>query len=467
MSQTVIVPVDGSELAEAALPWAVLLARSRDLSLVLVQVLTWPTTLWMSATDAYLSPATYEQIQTAEREEATDYLAGLRDRLAGEGVRVDTVIREGYAAEAILDLADEHGAATIVLATHGRGGVTRWLLGSVAEAVLAQATVPVLLVRAKDGQPLQPPALTRLLVPLDGSELAERALDLTKAVAPDGATVVLARVVVPVERLVPGAGAPGTYLDPSATEQAVAEAQAYLQRLAATLDPARFTVQAVVRTGRAADELLAVAHDAQATLLVLSTHGRTGPQRLLLGSVADEVVRRAETAVFLVSARALAARVASPYTVRDLMTRDVAAVSADEPMVSVLRKLLRRRVSGAPVLDDAGKLVGVVSAHDLLAWEQRLIDLLAKQPELSPDEYARRIATTTAGQLMTHPPVIIEESASLAAAIHLFADRKLRRLPVVRDGQLVGMLSRPDVLRALATQWEPADAAIPTPAAGA
>jgi CBS domain-containing protein len=149
----------------------------------------------------------------------------------------------------------------------------------------------------------------------------------------------------------------------------------------------------------------------------------------------------------------LAARITGPFRVEDLMTRDVVAVQAGEPLVTVIRKLLRGRISGAPVVDANGRLVGVISEYDVLAWQARVLDELDKSEQLDPREYARRLETTPARAVMFQPPVAIEESASVTAAVRLFVEQRRRRLPVTRQGELVGMLSRTDVLRALAEQW--------------
>ncbi|HZR98901.1 MAG TPA: universal stress protein [Chloroflexota bacterium] len=456
MSQVFIVPLDGSERAEAALPWAALLARTQGLPLVLLRVVP-PAYLVAPGFDGalpYLSPETYDRLEAAEREAAASYLAAVQARLAADGIAVETVTRTGLPAETILDVADERGAAAIVLATHGRGGLTRLVLGSVAERVVAQATTPLLLVRAAEGAVSRPAELSRLLVPLDGSALAERALDLAAAIAPPGATRLLLRVVAPVERAMPGVGAAGTYIDVEATERATAAADAYLDEVRQRLSAGGYAVQTAVRRGQPAAEILAAAREAAASLIVLSTHGRTGPRRWLLGSVADAVVRGADSPVFLVSARALVARAQTPYAVRDLMTRDLAVVRADEPLTSALRKLLRHRVSGAPVVDATGKLVGVLSEHDLLAWDQGLLDLLAGDPGMPLEDYRRRVATARVSDIMSRSPVTVDEDAPLNAAMRTLVHHAMRRLPVVRDGRLVGILTRADVLRALAAQLE-------------
>ena len=112
--------------------------------------------------------------------------------------------------------------------------------------------------------------------------------------------------------------------------------------------------------------------------------------------------------------------------------KEVAWVAADETPIAALRKLLRRRVSGAPVLDAEGKLVGVVSEYDLLQWQDRLMQGVANDPGADPAEYASRLGSGSVREIMAHPVVTVDESAPLSAALHRFLERRIRRLPVVR-----------------------------------
>lgn len=456
MARTLLVPLDGSKLGEAALPWAVALARARDLTLLLARVIPWPT--WVGVgIGGYVTAEVYEQVVEAEQEAAAAYLERAREWLAGRGVAAEVAVREGAIAENLLDLADENDAFAIAMATHGRGGLGRLLFGSVAERVLQQATQPILLVRS--GAPaVQAPTLDRLLVPLDGSALAERALDAAQDLAGGGVTLVLLQAIPPVLQTIPGVEAPVPVVDDAATQRALDEAERYLREVGATVDAARYSVETTVRRGEAAEQILAAAGELAVDLVVMASHGRTGAERWWLGSVADEVVRHADRPLFLVSARALAARVIGPYTVRDVMTREPATVRDDEPLVSAVRKLLRRRVSGVPVVNAAGDLVGVVSEHDLVAWQLRLVDEMAKGSDLAPADCADRLESTRAGEVMSRPPVTIDEGAPLGAALRLFEERRVRRLPVTRDGRLVGIISLADALKAMADQWAAARA---------
>jgi nucleotide-binding universal stress UspA family protein/predicted transcriptional regulator len=448
MAQKLLVPLDGSELAEAVLPYAISLARAQDLSLVLARVILYPMNLWVADMGAYLPPEVFQRLYEEDRADAAAYLAGMRERLASTGVPVETVSQEGVPAPVILDLADEWGVSAIALATRGRGGLARLVLGSVAEGVLQQATLPLLLVHARPGPPAAPAALTRVLVPLDGSGFAELALTWAQDLVPQGGSLILVRVVAPAEHLLPALTATQGFRGEDAARRMHAEAEAYLDRLAQERSRSDVTLRTTVRMGHPSEQILAAAREYAADLIVLSTHGRTGLRRAIMGSVADSVLRETEAPVLLVSARALATQAAWPLTVWDAMTHNVAPIRADERLATAAQKLLRR-ASAAPVVDAEGRLVGVLSEHDLLAWAAALPDVLAQDPGSAPSELARRLERATVGQVMSHASVTIGDSAPLAAAIRLLVERQLRLLPVTSEGNLVGVLTRADVLESL------------------
>ena len=189
-----LVPVDGSTLAEAALPWAACLAQDRHLSLVLVAIVRWPPSLRHGALSEPLAPRVFSDIRATVREDVVSYVEGLRVRLATPDLPVDALVREGDPQSIILDLAEELQADAIAMSSHGRGGVTRAVLGSVAEHVVQHATVPVLVVRPSHAKEAPAPSFHRLLVPLDGSALAEQAVPVATEIAGPVGTLVLVRV---------------------------------------------------------------------------------------------------------------------------------------------------------------------------------------------------------------------------------------------------------------------------------
>ena len=214
-------------------------------------------------------------------------------------------------------------------------------------------------------------------------------------------------------------------------------------------------MELVVRRGRSGAELLEAIQKANADVVVMTTHGNTGPTRWLMGSVADEVFRHTDRPVMLVSARTLTSRVAGPFRVRDLMTRDVEYVGENEAVISVARKLLRRRISGAPVVSQEGELLGLITEHDLLNWHAKVVDELAKdESSLDPAVYAHRVGSETIHNLYNKPAISIDEGADLNAATRILIERRIRRLSVTSNGRLVGIISRADILKGMTQNWE-------------
>jgi len=143
----VIVPLDGSEMAEQALPNATELARASNASMLLVSVVGYPYLERKGLTSWALQQEALDQVVREETERAEQYLSGVRERLAADGFDVTAEVRRGAVDQAIL--TDPEAGDVIVMTTHGRGGVARWFLGSVAEDVVRRSTVPVLLVRSR------------------------------------------------------------------------------------------------------------------------------------------------------------------------------------------------------------------------------------------------------------------------------------------------------------------------------
>lgn len=452
MTQTIVVPLDGSDLAERAIPWAATLARTLGQSITLVQVIPWPLRQRAGILDVYVSPELAEKIRVDSSAAAREYLERLCTDLKASGLDAHAEVAVGTVIETILDVADERGASTIVVASHGHGGLTRIMTGSVAQRLLQQALVPVMIVRSSAAAQASP-QLNSILVPVDGSTLTESAIELATNLASASTTLVLARIVEPIEVPVTSGIEAAAVVDWRTTEEATRDAEQYLDTLSAALRKAGLQTKTVVRAGRIAQELRTVADDMQVDLIVMSTHGRTGFDRVMLGSVADDLARHAKQPVLMISARALTARMMGPFIVRDIMTRDIASVRDDEPLASVIRKLLRRRVSGAPVVNAEGVLVGVVSEHDIVAWHARFIAQSGNDESmLDPVGYQHRLEVEHAGAIMTSPAISIESDAPLTAAMHLLVSHRLRRLPVTHDGRLVGIITRSDALGAIERQ---------------
>ncbi len=289
----VVVPLDGSRPAEQALDLALPVSHALGARLLLLRVVPRMEIAWPVG-----RPAREQQIAEAEHTEAHRYVARLAGLLRARDVDAGIDVRFGDPAEEIVTAS--RGAAMVVMTTHGRGGLQRFLVGSVADRAARHALCPVLLVRPAE-ETLASRALRRIAVALDGSRLAETALPVSVDLATRlDATLVLVRVVPAAERLV--LGRVGRQVIEELGGALVVDAKGYLEGVAATVSGARVETQ--VRRGSAAEQLLRLGGPGGVDLMVLATHGRGGIRRWALGSVALRVVHESAAPVLVVPAGA-------------------------------------------------------------------------------------------------------------------------------------------------------------------
>jgi nucleotide-binding universal stress UspA family protein len=285
----IVVPLDESDLAEEALPWAGQLARSLGLGIHLVAVFTYDEGIWIRAGvpgDAS-PPAIANQVG--------GYLESVAARADLAALDVTTEVRLGNVAKEVADIADSTGAGMIVLTSHGEGGVKRWARGSVSDELIRAVAMPVFVVR-----PGHPPRMRRFVAPVDGSDVAEQALTRIREIANAvGAELHILRVVNPVAEATWLGVGPAPDLG-SVTEQFSESARAYLAQIAQNGE------HTDVYYGRPLDAILQYAADKECDVIAMGTHGRGGVVRLALGSTADAVVRGADRPVLVIPHRAIA-----------------------------------------------------------------------------------------------------------------------------------------------------------------
>jgi len=297
MFSRILIPLDGSKTAEKVLPYARRLATVAHVVVDLLGVVE----LTDIAGDIGSNEAPYAEalIREAVRN-STDYLENLAKtfRKGRVGYRVE----QGRPEDIIIAAAAADTGTLIAMATHGRSGVSRWLLGSVTEKVLRGTVNPLLVVRAPrnaktDGEA----ALTSVIVPLDGSDIAEavlsRVADLAKALE-------LHVVLVRVYALPLATYGEDDYYVPDYIElkdQFKDEAEGYLNSTASFLRAQGVAhVSTVVVEGSAADAIISLARKTPDNLVAMSPYGRSGLQRWVLGSVTEKVVRHCEDPVLIV-----------------------------------------------------------------------------------------------------------------------------------------------------------------------
>jgi nucleotide-binding universal stress UspA family protein len=220
------------------------------------------------------------------------YLESKSRELHAKGITAKTDIASGPAAEAILARVADENEDLVAMSSHGRSGITRWVFGSVAHKVLHGTYCPILLVRPTSAaaKATNIPAIDKILVPLDGSEHSLAVLpfieDLAKAL---DASLVLLNVVPPITAYV---GAEFMVPTGDFLSEQLAWAGQFLARIVKEVQGRGLKASQVVVVGLGVSEIVQAAHDAEADLIALSTHGRSGLAGWVMGSVADGVVRR-------------------------------------------------------------------------------------------------------------------------------------------------------------------------------
>lgn len=280
----ILVPLDGSELAEGALPYAAGLAEKLHTHLVLL-------TVWEGADSdmAATFPSLALDVSKAADEHFSAYLEKIKAGLP-DADRIRTIVKPGDAGDEIAATAEEIRARLIAIATHGRSGIGRWLYGSTAARLLRHAPVPIMAVGPSVLDKKRPHATySKIMVPLDGSELSEAALAPATGLAKaTGSTLVLARAVRWAVQAYPYT-LPDAYV-PQLDDELEKGAKTYLQRLQQQAGDDVKTEAFVVR-GSIADGLLDLIDQQNVDLVVMTTHARRGLARAALGSVADRMLQ--------------------------------------------------------------------------------------------------------------------------------------------------------------------------------
>lgn len=301
MLANVLVPLDGSSLAEAALPTAISLVRRKHGHVELVIVHEEVPYEWEGYEDGPWHSMN-ESTQVHYIHDKAKQLSSARDMTVGHA------LRRGDVADQICARAAEIGADMIVMGTHGRAGLARIIVGSVADAVVRRTTIPVLLLRVSGGASSArtlPLPFRRILVPIDDSPQSRLIFDAVAAVAERGVTeLILLRVVTPVPSVM-DATFPYGYVsgppDDTATRYLVAAADHELtgaavdlgERTLCDVDPH------VIVAKHAAPAIVSFAKRYGADLIAMTTHGR-GASRSPTGSVADQVLHDAGVPVLVV-----------------------------------------------------------------------------------------------------------------------------------------------------------------------
>ena len=298
MFTRILVPLDGSETAEAVLPYARLLSSDLKIPVELLTVVD------VAEIGRHLRSEQFSDLGALIKYQIVDhekYLGGIAQSFQGQ--EVSCTVDKGITAGSIIDKAGADKGTLIAMATHGRSGLTRWLLGSIAEKVLRAANNPLLLVRAREGAATSGKAtIDSVSVPLDGSELAESILaqvvEFAKAI----------KLAVRLMRCYSVADMIYGYEDYSAglvalRERSKEEAVEYLEAKVDQLREQGLTeVVPLTSEGEPGEAIIESAKGLPNSLIAMCTHGRSGVNRWLLGSVTEKVVRHSGHPVLVIRA---------------------------------------------------------------------------------------------------------------------------------------------------------------------
>lgn len=307
MFQRILVPLDGSARAEEALPVAARIARASGGSVHLLQVVSPPIDYGGGLAAA---PLLSEQVIESEMSTATDYLKTVAALPGLSGIQISTEVACGLPAQYILAVARSGEVDLIVLCSHGRTGFTRWVLGSVAHTLAHESTVHTLVLRESKAASLwsRSDAARPLcaLVPLDGSTLSETALIpaarlVAALAAPAQGALRLAQVV----KLVQATADEGFVreINVEALQQAITYLAVAAERLQMTAKELGLAITwSVAQENDVASALVNLAeHGAKGCdLIAISTHGRGGLERLVMGSVAERLLTATKLPMLIV-----------------------------------------------------------------------------------------------------------------------------------------------------------------------
>lgn len=475
MSQTIVVPLlnptrDPERVSETALRMARALAQRTQANVALISVLE----LLPDFGDLPFEAMERPEVVGPRVAELREYLTHIAATFPGSRTQVTVTV--GDPVKEILALVDLFDDPLIALASHGRSGVHRLVLGSVAFQLVQRAWCPVLVVPA-----MSPPrgeatsqTIDHVLVPLDGSPRAEYALE--RALAALGPATLDVHLVMAVSQL----GWHSTLVSRGAAGRSPRGAELYLAEVAERLTLRGHQVSWEVCTGSAVEAIEDVARRRNVDMIAMSTRGRGGIGRLLQGSVAEDIAQRhivplllvrpsdAEVVVSLRAARAgqgvrppapRAPEAPAPsLSAADVMTTPVVTAHEDVTLAELAQIMLKHGIGCIPIVDSAGRLVGIVTESDFTGRERGVPFSAYRTPQLfgqwlsheGVEQVYALGRTLTARQIMRTPVITAREDDPITDVVERLIRHNIARIPVVDDGVLVGVIARHDLLKLIA-----------------
>ena len=297
MYSKILIPLDGSKTAERVLPYARYLAGKFKVPIELLAVID------IAEMAAHMSAEKARFLDTMIEDgvkHSTVYLRGIASTFPDADVKCN--VERGHAANVIIEKGQADTAMLMTMATHGRSGLNRFLLGSVTEKVLRGTANPLLLVRAtEEAKSVGEAVLKSIIVPLDGSELAESVLPMVVGLAKKLDLEIELLRVYHIPHYAYASDASYSVVEYDEIIASVRdEANEYLEKKAAEVKKLGVAkVLCLAKEGFAGDEIIAVGRNTPGSLIAMCSHGRSGAKRWVLGSVAETVVRHSSGPVLV------------------------------------------------------------------------------------------------------------------------------------------------------------------------
>ena len=289
MYERIAVPLDGSNLAELALPYAERLAGAFGSELILLLV-------------SEPAESEHRHMQQLYIEKMADLA---KSNLKGKAVTVKAVILSGESAKEIVDYAERNNISLIIMASHGRSGIMAWAIGSVGNKVLQMISMPILLIKVKTPniEASTEKLFSRILIPLDGSELGEAALPYVQELSNKLSTeVTLLQVVAPGKHVHTIGGLNYVPFKEQILESMKTEAIQYLEKVSQKLTGTKAITKRELRIGDAAHEIIEFADETNTSLIAMSTHGYSGVNQWIMGSIAQKILQAGSKPILFVKA---------------------------------------------------------------------------------------------------------------------------------------------------------------------
>jgi nucleotide-binding universal stress UspA family protein/predicted transcriptional regulator len=454
----IVIGYDGSEHADAALDDLRRAGLPRDAAALIISMAegVMPPLSVSAIADGALDSRRVASAVTS----ASNAISQAKEfaRLGGERIKsnfpeweVNAEYLVGDPADGLMELATNWGTDLIVVGSQGRSAIGRLLLGSVSRKIVTEARCSVRVARATITKGDRP---ARIIIGMDGSSAANAAVDaVTARHWPAGVEARIVTVTKPFHM----------YGETPAMQ--MSRARVFQDAAMMEISEAGLAVSSRIIEGDPKRALIEEADAWGANCIFIGSRGLNGAlQRFFLGSVSTGVVTNASCSVEVV--RLAESPVERPteeegvgkIKVVDVMTKDVIAVRADTPLQEIARLLKEHRIGGAPVIDSDGEVIGMVSDCDLFLKQKRVRRLGIHAPAIfdqfiEPEniaeiyEKARRL---TAADVMTKAVATVGPQDQVGQAAETMMRYGLRRIPVMHDGKLEGIISRSDIIHLLA-----------------